>query len=90
MNIPSFGGDWGFVMAFNVPSGSTLEGEEQSTSMPEALDTWLEAHIAGGEQALRYYDKSSHVRMFHLAKPLNQAVEADKRIMTKDNPIFMY
>jgi len=43
-----------------------------------------------GSEILRFYDGISHLAMFSLTKPIRQAIEKDSRIMTKDNPIFMY
>lgn len=87
-NIPSFGGDWGFVCAFNGDADkSSKEKELEATNMAaDEVDAALEEHV--GE--LRLYDGITHQCLFHLTKPLRKSLEADDRIMTKDNPIFMY
>ena len=87
--IPSFGGDWGFVLAFNGDSSkSSAEKEREHMRMsPDEIDRLLAEHVTD-ETFL--YDGISHQTLFHLAKPLRKYLEADKRIMTKDNPIFMY
>lgn len=43
-----------------------------------------------GGDVLRYYDGLSHRRMFSLPKPLRENMKKDRRIMTKENPVFMY
>eukprot|EP00429_Kryptoperidinium_foliaceum_P004762 CAMPEP_0176011200 /NCGR_PEP_ID=MMETSP0120_2-20121206/5163_1 /TAXON_ID=160619 /ORGANISM="Kryptoperidinium foliaceum, Strain CCMP 1326" /LENGTH=331 /DNA_ID=CAMNT_0017344059 /DNA_START=102 /DNA_END=1098 /DNA_ORIENTATION=+ len=84
--VPSFGTDWGFVMA----STSRGDGPRGITAQPSAIDDLIEAHITGGAGALRMYDGITHVRMFSLSKALRKQLAADTRVMTKDNPVFMY
>ena len=67
MNIPSFGSDWGYVMAYNNSSGSSSSDEWKSMS-PENIDKLIEQYISGGETSLRMYDGITHLRMFHLPK----------------------
>ena len=89
-NIPSFGGDWGFVMAF---LSSETEGSIEEWSRVKQkgmIDGLIEQHISGGSSALQWYDEVTHFTMFNLAKPLRKYMMKDKRIMTRDNPIFMY
>lgn len=81
-NIPSFGSDWGFVMAYNNGGG-----DEESLS--SRVDELLKQQF-GGNDPLKFYDQVTHARMFNLTKPLRKSLEEDKRIMTKENPIFMY
>lgn len=58
-NIPSFGSDWGFVMAFDMPetngSGSTKTKDEEIESWtgiaPATLDNMIESRIADIESA---------------------------------------
>lgn len=90
--IPSFGCDWGFVMAYG-PIGSK-ESEtvtkEWGTIGKERIDTLIESQVENGEKALRMYDGITHGRMFALSKALRKQLAADTRVMTKDNPVFMY
>lgn len=105
VNIPSFGSDWGFVMAFNSQerSGKLTSEEKQQlimawTDVPTGtIDNLIErriTHIKASDResddALKFYDGISHRRMFALTKPLRKVLKADERIMTKANPIFMY
>lgn len=66
-NIPSFGGDWGFVMAYNNSSGSS-NAEEWRTMSPETIDKLIEKYIIGGEASCKMYDGTTHQRMYHLTK----------------------
>eukprot|EP00980_Cylindrotheca_fusiformis_P016250 scaffold4829_cov129-Cylindrotheca_fusiformis.AAC.10 len=86
-SIPSFGSDWGFVMAFTPPSGVT---DDNSTLSITDVDSLIESNIKGGGSALKMYDGTTHQRMFHLTKAVRKQLAADKRVMTKDNPVFMY
>ena len=89
-HIPSFGGDWGFCLAFNTPTGSTTEQLLKTARLPKdgVVDAMVEKCIEGGN--LGYYDGETHVLMFHLTKPLRKSLDNEKRIMTKDNPIYMF
>ena len=91
--IPSFGSDWGFVMAFN-PLDNKNEGkdgaQEWARMDPQTIDDLIEQSIRGGEQSLRMYDGITHLRMFALTKAVRKQLGRDSRIMTKDNPVFMY
>mmetsp|Transcript_16739 Transcript_16739/g.31710 ORF Transcript_16739/g.31710 Transcript_16739/m.31710 type:complete len:401 (+) Transcript_16739:361-1563(+) len=136
VNIPSFGCDWGFVMAFDTSpacnSSSSIDKDQQKPhpSSASAVMAAIEKHVnvnvaqlddmiekciiannnknttttttitpteqeiktnkcAGGD-VLRYYDGLSHRRMFALPKPLRDNMKKDGRIMTKENPVFMY
>ena len=71
--IPSFGADWGFVMASNNSSSS---GNEWKSMAPETIDTLIEEQISGGEPSLKQYDGTTHQRMFHLTKGKIAVVEA--------------
>eukprot|EP00934_Nitzschia_sp_Nitz4_P002533 Nitzschia sp. Nitz4//scaffold84_size84139//58185//59207//NITZ4_005206-RA/size84139-processed-gene-0.7-mRNA-1//1//CDS//3329559057//2523//frame0 len=87
--IPSFGSDWGFVMAFKAenPAQATREWIRME---PEIIDELIETYIEGGEKALRMYDGVTHGRMFSLTKATRKQLYADTRVMTKENPVFMY
>lgn len=93
-NIPSFGGDWGFMMAFQAPPGkddkALVEKEWKFPSSPAVIDDLIEQQIEGGADELGLYDGDSHVGMFSLTKALRNLLKKDKRIMTRDNPVFMY
>lgn len=93
-DIPSFGGDWGFILAYTLDDSATIvaDASEEEWKIPKygMIDELIEQQIGGGSDSLRYYDGFSHRRMFALTKPLRMYMQKDHRIMTKDNPIFMY
>ena len=93
-NIPSFGGDWGFVMALknaahNSSTTTDNDGSTAAGSSSTTIDRWIDQHVTSGGP-LRFYDGDSHLSMLHLVKPLRRAMENDPRIMTRDHPVFMY
>lgn len=94
LNIPSYGSDWGFTMAFQRQEGNMEESRLQEGEWKrldhETVGRLVDEGVTGGGAALRYYDGESHLKMFALTKPLRQALEKDDRIITKDNPIFMF
>jgi len=94
-NIPSFGGDWGFMMAFQAPPDKKndidlVEKEWKFPATTSVIDDLIEQQIEGGAAKLGLYDGISHLTMFALTKALRKLLEDDKRIMTRDNPVFMY
>ena len=70
--IPSFGADWGFVMASN---NSSTSGDEWKSMAPETIDNLIEEQISGGEASLKQYDGITHQRMYHLTKSKFALVE---------------
>jgi spermidine synthase len=103
VNIPSFGSDWGFVMAFDTCKESNLAMLEYTDVKMQEIDDMVDTHITEiddidsnsgdckkGGDVLRFYDGMSHRRMFTLTKPLRVNMKMDTRVMTKDNPVFMY
>jgi spermidine synthase len=108
--MPSFGEDWGYVMAFN---GAPALAQTLVDLAPAATDALVEARIEAvpgvpahreratgvprvatgqerGGEVLRHYDGAAHRGMFALSKSLRAAIQSDQRIMTVENPIFMY
>lgn len=93
VTIPSFGGDWGFVMAFQAPAGTQDKdavAAEWKIPAPGVIDALIEKQIEGGVERMGLYDGESHVNLFSLTKALRKLLANDKRIMTRDNPVFMY
>ncbi|CAB9503981.1 Polyamine aminopropyltransferase [Seminavis robusta] len=93
-NIPSFGGDWGFIMAFQAPAGcedkALVEKEWKFPASTDVIDNLVEQQIEGGADKLGLYDGVSHMSMFALTKALRNLLKNDTRVMTRDNPVFMY
>ena len=76
-------------MAFNTNADDKKKDIQEFTNIDEAkIDAMVEKNI--GVDILKYYDGLSHRRMCALTKPLRESMKKDTRIMTKDNPVFMY
>ena len=92
VHVPSFGGDWGFTMAYMAPPESSEADKAKLLQdwcmiSDDVIDTLISDRI---NDELGSYDGISHIGMFSLTKPLRKCLAEDKRIMTKDNPIFMF
>ena len=83
--VPAFTTLWGFVLA-------------QTDVAPHAESPWdqeLEPGIVDGliserlSRELKYYDGIAHRNMFALPKYLRQGLEAEQRIVTDKDPVFM-
>ncbi len=77
--IPSFGGTWGFAMA-----SQNLDPRELSS---EEVDRRLSRRV---NKPLRFYDGLTHRGMFSIPKYLREEMAREKRIITKDQPLFTY
>jgi len=77
--IPSFGGSWGFAVA-----SQNLDPRELS---PEEVDRRLSRRVS---KPLRFYDGLTHRGMFSIPKYLREEMAREKRIITKDQPLFTY
>eukprot|EP00753_Platysulcus_tardus_P020585 PLAT8250.1.p2 GENE.PLAT8250.1~~PLAT8250.1.p2 ORF type:complete len:328 (+),score=157.91 PLAT8250.1:42-986(+) len=78
-DVPSFGCPWGFNLAYNH--------DHDAAGMDEGLDERL-AELVDGE--MRHYDSVGHRGMFGLPKAIRKGIEEEKRIITVENPVFMY
>ncbi len=76
--VPSFGATWGFVV------GSM--GSDPAALCPSEVDAKLGERGIGG---LRHYDGETHAGMFSLPKYLRAAIKAERRIITRDDPLFV-
>ena len=103
VNVPSFGSDWGYVMAFDSskdPETAIVEYVDISIKTIDDMATKCITQISDidskvqncekGCDVLKYYDGLTHRRMFALPKPLRVNMKKDQRIMTKENPVFMF
>ncbi len=77
--IPSFGGTWGFAVA-----SQNLDPRELS---PEEVDRRLSRRVS---KPLRFYDGLTHRGVFSIPKYLREEMAREKRIITKDQPLFTY
>ncbi|TMW67038.1 hypothetical protein Poli38472_012154 [Pythium oligandrum] len=86
VDIPSFGCVWAFNMATN-----TEEPEKAKEAIIERRISETNALVAARiSKPTKHYDGISHLGMFGLPKPIRDSVEAEKRVITVDNPVFMY
>jgi len=78
VDIPSFGGSWGFCFASNnvKPVMST-----------EEIDSRLQER---GVTELRLYDGITHQNLFALPKHLRKVLESQTKLITDDQPLYTY
>ena len=76
--VPSFGSAWGFVIGSLGPDPAALTAEE--------VDRRVTQRVTAG---LRHYDGTTHRGMFSVPKYLRAALDAEKRIITNANPLFV-
>ncbi len=78
VDVPSFGGPWGFCFVSNdvTPVMSTNE-----------IDDRL---VERGITNLRLYDGITHQNMFSLPKHIRKALDSQKRLITDDKPLYTY
>ena len=76
--VPSFGSTWGFVIGSLGPDPSSMSVEE--------VDAAAAARVRG---ALRYFDGITLRGMVSVPKYLRESVAAERRIITRANPLFV-
>ena len=76
--VPSFGSTWGFVIGSLGPDPATLPVKE--------VDLRIAGRISG---ELRYFDGVTLRGMVSVPKYLRASVAAERRIITRDNPLFV-
>ena len=76
--IPAFGTTWGFAL------GSL--GPDPLSMTPDEVDRRLAERCQAG---LRFYDGTTHLGMFALPRYLRRALEAETRVITRDDPFFV-
>tara|TARA_Y100000780_G_scaffold223992_1_gene234923 strand:+ start:6828 stop:7364 length:537 start_codon:yes stop_codon:yes gene_type:complete len=97
-DVPSFGSNWAFNMAFNKDSdiGAKLEaaaGASPSAKMlsamtPAVFDDAIAARGLTGD--LKFLDGISAAGIFGVPRPVRDTIEAETRVMTVANPVFMH
>mmetsp|Transcript_47847 Transcript_47847/g.54201 ORF Transcript_47847/g.54201 Transcript_47847/m.54201 type:complete len:347 (-) Transcript_47847:41-1081(-) len=97
-DIPSFGCNWGFNVAFNTTHSinddenthssnrRTLMGIVEQSSAN--IDATIQRRIPHGK--LKFYDGITHRGIFGVPKPIREGLAAETRTITVDNPVFMY
>lgn len=76
-HIPSYGGMWGFALA----------SQKLSPLLPAEVDSKISSRITKG---LRFYDGLVHQGLFSLPKYLREAIAEEKRVITEQEPLFIY
>lgn len=79
VDMPAFGGPWGFCLASLNPDPVLLSSEEVDTRLAaRALDN------------LRFYDGQSHQGMFSVPKYIRTAIAKQTRLITDSEPLYIY
>lgn len=76
--VPSFGSTWGFVVGSLGPDPSGLSAKEVDQRITERIDG-----------KLGFYDGITNRGMFSVPKYLRNALASQKRVITRDNPLFV-
>ncbi|GMH74429.1 hypothetical protein TrVE_jg7534 [Triparma verrucosa] len=84
-NIPSFACPWAFTMAFEGPLGDFKTG----VGVDEMIER-LGPVFKGKQKEYEYYDEETHRHMFSLEKQVRKGLKEEKRVITMDNPVFMF
>ncbi|MFH1652136.1 MAG: spermidine synthase, partial [Chloroflexota bacterium] len=79
VDMPCFGGPWGFSVA--------SQQLEPAKLTPEEIDRRIAAR---GLAHLRSYDGITHLGMFSLPKYIRGALAAQPRLITDGSPLFSY
>lgn len=83
VDIPSFGCVWAFTMATNDDSVPQDIRERPIAETNAMIKTRI-------NKPLKHYDGISHLGLFGVPKPIRDSLERETRVITVDNPVFMY
>ena len=95
-DIPSFGSNWAFNMAFNKDCQLAVKAGEAGEEDPvrwlvdqpsRAVDAAVAERIT---KPLRFLDGVAFKGIFGVPKAVRAKLEAETRVMTVANPVFMY
>lgn len=79
VQMQSFGEPWGFCIASLGPNPHDLTPAQVNQRIAERKLT-----------GLRHYDGETHQALFSLQKFLREAIANEKRLITQDNPLFVF
>ena len=79
VDVPCFGGPWGFCLA-------SLNLNPTQLSVTEIDDRILARQLKG----LKFYDGLTHQGMFSLPKHLRGELSKQTRLITDDQPLYLY
>eukprot|EP00945_MAST-04E_sp_MAST-4E-sp1_P003429 g3429.t1 len=97
-DIPSFGSNWGFNMAFGGPADlesfdkDVLSKINKDTKFLlsksiDDIDKQIEERING---TLKFYDGVTHRGLFGIPRDMRIFLSKEERYMTLENPVFMH
>lgn len=78
-DIPSFGGPWGFCVASMTLDTAALTSVEVNKRIK-----------ARSLKNLKFYDGIAHQSMFNLPRHMRKAISRGGRLITDDNPLYLY
>ncbi|MES1908226.1 MAG: hypothetical protein MHM6MM_001200 [Cercozoa sp. M6MM] len=90
VEIPSFGANWGFHVAYDNTADEQLKPVSPLEVLPEEFDARIEERKLEAKRPLYFLDGVSHRGIFGVAKWLRKACAAEERIMTAENPIYFF
>ena len=79
VDVPSFGGPWGFCLA--------LQNLNPLHLLPSEVDSRISARSLNG---LKFYDGLTHQGMFSLPKHLRGELSKPARLITDNQPLYIY
>ncbi|GAB5361283.1 hypothetical protein AAMO2058_000700400 [Amorphochlora amoebiformis] len=84
--IISFGGPWGFNLAYK--SHKSLPASPLDLS-PQQIDKRIEERHTANAKESQFYDGVTHQNLFNLPKHIRTTIKSCKRISTIENPCIM-
>lgn len=76
-HVPSYASVWGFAVA----------SQKLHLLPPAGIDSKISSRM---EEGLRFYDGLTHRGLFTLPKNLREAVDREERVITEQEPLFIY
>ena len=76
VDVPSFGGPWGFCLA--------------SVNLTPPPPDEIDKRISARGLSLKFYDGLTHQGMFSLSKPLREELARQTRLITDKKPLYVY
>jgi spermidine synthase len=90
VDVPSFGSRWGFNLGFCTEQDPTQATRAVLDFNLDKMDRRISERIIGGNQVLKVMDSVGFRGLFGIDKRIRQDCEEEDRVMTIDNPVFMY
>ena len=100
-DVPSFGFNWGWNLAFNNNAAVADKAKEKGCS--KASDYFTETTVkeiddaiaeritlSNDESSLRFMDGISYRGVMGVPKPVRKALAEEERFISKDNHVYMY